>query len=94
MTGKEQLRYLVNGVLNGSYDVKTFCSEFSKIYNLEIDYDQLSEEENIEYEHLCEMTDRFSDDDEELKIPNMYYSTEKILDKAQQVKQALEKLEI
>ena len=94
MTEKEQLWYLVNEVLNGSYDVKTFCSEFSKIYNLETDYDQLSEEENFEYGNLCEMADRFSDNEEELIIPNMYYSTEKILGQAQRVKQALEKLMI
>ena len=39
MTEKEQLWYLISGVLNGVYDIKTFCSEFTRIYDLEIDYD-------------------------------------------------------
>jgi len=31
MTEKEQLYYLINGVLDGSYQVKTFCSEFTRV---------------------------------------------------------------
>ncbi len=89
MTEKEQLWYLINGLLNGSYDIKTFCSEFIRIYDLEIDYELLSEQENIEFGDLCEMAGRFTDDQEELKIPNMYYSKKNILDKAKDVKQKL-----
>ena len=65
MTEKEQLYYLINGVLDGSYQVKTFCSEFTRVYDLEID-------------------------EEELKIPNMFFSEESILNKAKYVKQLLE----
>ena len=90
MTEKEQLWYLINGVLNDTYDIKTFCSEFTRIYDLEVDYEQLSELENKEFGDLCEMAGRFSDDEEELKIPNMYYSKENILEKARYVKQKLE----
>lgn len=90
MTEKEQLWYLINGLLNGVYDVKVFCSEFTRIYDLEIDYEQLSEQENSEFGDLCEMSGRFSDDEEELQIPNMYYSKESILEKARYVKQKLE----
>jgi len=90
MTEKEQLWYLINGVLNGSYDIKTFCSEFTRIYDLEADYEQLSEHENNEFGDLCEMAGRFSNDEDELKIPNMYYSKENILDKARYVKKKLE----
>ncbi|MDE7436493.1 MAG: hypothetical protein K2N01_11835 [Lachnospiraceae bacterium] len=91
MTEKDQLWYLINGVLNGSYDIKTFCLEFTRIYDLEVDYEQLTEQENHEFGDLCEMAGRFSDDEEELKIPNMYYSKQNILDKARCVKQKLEK---
>ena len=90
MTEKEQLWYLINGVLNDTYDIKTFCSEFTRIHDLEVDYEQLSEQENSEFGDLCEMAGRFSDDDDELKIPNMYYSKENILEKARYVKQKLE----
>ena len=89
MTDKEQLWYLINEVLNDTYDIKTFCSEFTRIYDLEVDYEQLSEQENSEFGDLCEMTGRFSDDDDELKMQNMYYSKENILEKARYVKQKL-----
>ena len=89
MTDKEKLWYLINGVLNDTYDIKTFCSEFTRIYDLEVDYEQLSEQENSEFGDLCEMTGRFSDDDDELKMQNMYYSKENILEKARYVKQKL-----
>ena len=90
MTEKEQLWHLINGVLNDTYDIKTFCSEFTRIYDLEVDYEQLSEQENSEFGDLCEMAGRFSDDDDELKIPNMFFSEESILNKAKYVKQLLE----
>ena len=89
MTEKEQLWYLINGVLNGSYDIKTFCSEFTRIYDLEVDYELLSEQESREFRDLCKMAGRFSDDEQELKIPHMYYSKENILDKVRYVKQKL-----
>ena len=90
MTEKEQLWYLINGVLNDTYDIKTFCSEFTRIYDLEVDYEQLSEQENSEFGDLCEMAGRFLDDDDQVKNPNMYYSKGKILEKARYVKQKLE----
>ena len=77
-------------VLDGSYQVKIFCSEFTRIYDLEVDYEQLSELENKEFGDLCEMVGRFSADEEELKIPNMFFSEESILNKAKYVKQLLE----
>ena len=47
MRAKEQLWYLINGVLSGTYDIKTFCSEFTRIYNLEVDYEELSKQETV-----------------------------------------------
>lgn len=91
MTEKEQLYYLINGLLYGTYQVKAFCTEFTRIYDLEVDYEELSELENAEFGDLCEMAGRFSDDEEELKIPNMFYSEEEILNKAKHVKEFLGK---
>ena len=85
MTEKEQLWYLINGLLNNSYDIRIFCSEFTRIYDLEADYEQLTEQENNEFRDLSEMAGRFSDDEAELKIPNMYYSKENILDKVRYI---------
>lgn len=89
MTEKESLWYLINELIKGSYIVKTFCSEFTRIYDLEIDYDDLSEEENRLFSELCEMAGRFSDDVDELKIPNMYFSEKEIIDKIKQIKEIL-----
>jgi len=85
MTNRESLWYLVNGLLNGSYDIKTFCSEFMRIYDLELDYDELTLEENKEFGELCEMAARFSNDEEELLIPNIYCSEQEIKKKARQI---------
>lgn len=85
MTAREQLWYLINGVLSGSYEVKTFCDEFYRIYNFETDKAELTEQENKEFRELFEMAARFSDFEEDLKLPNVYYSWEEILAKVKEV---------
>lgn len=89
MTARERLWYLINGVINGSYDVRTFCDEFYRIYNFETDYTKLSEKEHFEFKNLFMIIARFSDSEKDLKIPNVYYSKEDVLNKAKQVKQNL-----
>ena len=85
MTAREQLWYLINGVLAGSYEVKIFCDEFYRIYNFETDETQLTEQEKREFEELFRMAARFSVFEEDLKIPNMYFSEEEILAKVKEV---------
>ncbi|MDO4477328.1 MAG: hypothetical protein Q4B93_05185 [Clostridia bacterium] len=86
MREKEKLWKLINGFLDGYYDVKTFCEEFNRVYDLEINYNQLTREENEEFGDLCEMAGRFSDDKNELKIPHMYFSEKEILCKVKKIK--------
>ena len=78
MKEKQQLLYLINGLLDNTYDIKTFCEEFTRIYDLELDYDTLSKQEESLLGEICIMSARFSNDPEELHIPNMYYSEEQI----------------
>ena len=85
MTAREQLWYLINGVVDGSYEVKIFCDEFYRIYNFETDKAQLTEQEKNEFEELFEMAARFSEFEEDLKIPNMYFSGDEILAKVREV---------
>ena len=85
MTAREQLWYLINGVVDGSYEVKIFCDEFYRIYNFETDKAQLTEQEKGEFEELFEMAARFSEFEEDLKIPNMYFSGDEILAKVREV---------
>lgn len=81
MTAREQLWYLINGVVDGSYEVKTFCDEFERIYNFETDKAEFTEQEKSEFEELFRMVARFSEFEEDLKIPNMYFGKEEILAK-------------
>ena len=89
MNQREKLWKLINGFLDGHYDVKTFCEEFNRVYDLEINYNELTKEENKEFGDLCEMAGRFSNDQEELKIPNMYFSEKEILFKVKKIKNTL-----
>ena len=85
MTAREQLWYLINGVLTGSYEVSTFCDEFYRIYNFETDKSQLTELEQELFGTLFEMQGRFSEFEEDLKIPNMYITGEELLQMAKTV---------
>ena len=42
MTKKEQLYYLLNGLSHGEIEINNFTIQFMKIFDLEIDYDELS----------------------------------------------------
>lgn len=85
MTQKEKIWYLINGVISGSYEVNIFCDEFVRIYGLETDYTRLTEQETHKFKELFEMASRFSEYEEDLKIPNMYFSGEEVLQKAKEV---------
>ena len=85
MTAKEQLWYLINGLIEGTYERGIFCSEFTRIYNLETDYQTLSEKENTMFKELRNMAARFSDDEEELKLPNIYFGGETIRNKVKEI---------
>ena len=51
-----------------------------KIFDLEIDYDELSEKEYTVFRNLSDMSGRFSDSEEDLKLPNVYYNEMQIRD--------------
>jgi len=89
MTNKEKIVYLINGVINNSYDIETFCDEFTRIYDLEINYKELTDMERKELHDLCEMASRYSENEYELSIPNMYCSGTEILKKVTEVKAKL-----
>ncbi|BDR59324.1 hypothetical protein XA3_17650 [Xylocopilactobacillus apicola] len=45
---------------------------------MEIDYNELSKREYEIFGEISDISARFSDDPEDLKIPNVYYSEEQI----------------
>lgn len=85
MTEKEKLYYLLTEFNKGNYDIKTFCDQFTEIYDLELDYESLT---NLEYQlfhDLKVMTARFSQYEEDLKMPNVYFSAEQVIAKINEV---------
>ncbi|WP_457952105.1 hypothetical protein [Lactiplantibacillus pentosus] len=89
MTKKEQLYYLLNGLNHGEIGVDNFTIQFTKIFDLEIDYDELSNKEYTILRNVSDMSARFSDSLEDLKLPNVYYSEKEIRDEVSRALKAL-----
>lgn len=89
MTKKEQLYYLLNGLNHGEIEINKFTNQFMKIFDLEIDYDELSKKEYTVLGNVSDMSARFSDNAEDLKLPKVYYSGKQIRD---EVSHALKEL--
>ena len=92
MSEKEQLYYLLKHYYEDDYTTGVFVDEFDRIYNLEVDYTTLSDEENKLMGELSVITGRFSPCEEELKIPNVYFSESDVKQKATEVYLELIKL--
>lgn len=71
--------------INGNYDTEHFCDQFSIIFDQEVDYNNLTKLEYKLFGELSTMTGRFSSFEEDLKIPNMYYTEEEIKKKVNEV---------
>ncbi len=89
MTDKEKLYYLIKEFIKGNYEANVFCDEFTVQYDIETDYSTLSDDENHYFSELSEITARFSDDTEDLKIPNLYFDEKQINDKVHEVAEKL-----
>ena len=91
MTDKEQLLYLIKGLANNTYDITTFCNEFTRIYDLELDYSTLNIKESTIMDGICNLTARFSDDEEDLQLVNVYVDEKEI---RKEVEKAIKTLNI
>lgn len=89
MTKKEQLYFLLNGLDNGEIEINTFINQFIKIFDLEIDYDELSKDEYTILGNVSDMAARFSDSEEDLKLPNVYYSEKQVREEVTRSLEAL-----
>jgi len=85
MTAKEKLYYLLAEYQKGKYDTNVFCDQFTVIYDTEVDYDTLSKVENELFNELSTITARFSPYEEDLKVPNVYYSVQEVKSKVDEV---------
>lgn len=86
---KEQLYFLLNGLDNGEIEINTFINQFIKIFDLEIDYDELSKDEYTILGNVSDMAARFSDSEEDLKLPNVYYSEKQVREEVTRSLEAL-----
>ena len=57
---------------------------------METDYEHLSLLERKNFAELSEMASRFSDDSDELKIPNMYFCENKIIEESKSIKEEID----
>ena len=85
MNPKEKLFYLLREYKAGNYKTEIFCDEYTQVFNIELDYDTLSEAEYELLEELSNFTARFSPFEEDLKIPNVYYDEKQVREKASEV---------
>lgn len=92
MTGREKLLYLINGLLEGEYETSVFCNEFSRTFDLEMNYEELNEEEMKELSDLSEMAGRFSDDENDLKMLCVYFDEADIIEKVKYIRENISSL--
>lgn len=89
MNSKEQLYYLINEYIKGHYDTKNFCDQFTIIFNIETDYEDLNEVENKLFLELSSVTARFSPYDKDFVFQNVYYTEQEVKKKVLEIKNKL-----
>lgn len=90
MNTREQLIYLCLELARDNYKINDFCLEFARIYNYELDTSLLSENEKNIFEKISIMSDRFSDNPDDLKLPNVYFSEIQICNEVKLLTQLIE----
>jgi hypothetical protein len=82
--------HLIDAYLSGDIDESKFCSEFHRSYDLELDYDTLSEGEYKAFSELGKVAGRFSEfEDDHKKYPGVYYTRRDLHQKILQTKENL-----
>lgn len=85
MTEDEKLDYLLIEFQKGKYNTNTFCNQFTDIYDNIEDYDILSEIKKRVFRELSTITARFSADEGDLKLNNVYYSEQQVKSKVEEI---------
>lgn len=57
---REYLYYLIDRLVNGKIDADTFCSEYERTYNLELEEDSINEKEKRVFSRLFEDVAHYS----------------------------------
>ncbi len=85
MESREKLYYLLSEYITGRSNTEAFCDMFTITYDIETDYSTLSRQEKLLFGELCRLTARFSSDENDLAIKNVYVGEEEIRKNAFQV---------
>ncbi len=72
---KQRLYWLIDQYLLDNIDEQTFCDEFYYSYDLELDYETLTEIEKKAFAELSEVSSRFSQNDNDHKLDSRAFST-------------------
>ncbi len=89
INSKEKLYYLIKEYLQGNYEVSIFCDLFSQVYEKEVDYNELNCNEHKLFRELSKMTARFSSDENDLRLPNVYFDEKAIRNKVIEILKTL-----
>ena len=88
-TGKAKLYWLINLYTLGHHDVGTFCKEFERTYNFEVEKAELSLAERSAFSGLFDTVTMYSPFPEELKSIRFYRSAEQVREAVAAVKSKL-----
>ncbi len=89
-TDKRRIYQLISMYLSGQIDESTFCNQFYSTYDLELDYDTLTEEEYKTFYELSEITARFSEFEDDIrKYPGVYRTKNELKQKIIETKNKL-----
>ena len=90
-TDKRRLYQLMAMYLAGEIDESTFCDDFVPSYDVELDHDTLTKEENRAFYELARITGRFSEFEKDHKeYPGVFYTAEDVRLKILEAKERLE----
>lgn len=92
MTSREKLYFALEEFVNVKYKAEDFSCWFTLIYDQETNYEDLTDIEYSLFSEMEEMSSRFSPFEEDLKIPNVYFSEKDLANKALEVYSILKKL--
>lgn len=87
---KRRLYWLIDQYLASKIDARAFCDEFYYSYDLEMDYETLSEDEQGMFSDLSTVVSRFSEFQEDISChPKAYFTEEQLKEKIVETKEKL-----
>ena len=91
-TDKRRIYKLIDMYLSDKINESTFCHEFYCSYDLELDYDTLTEDEHKAFYELSEITSRFSEFVKDIEeYPGVYHTKAEVKQKIVETKEKLKK---